>query len=62
MQLVFALERLEKITSQSPETKHEENFQQHYGSTIQKAIQKLKKPVDSNDPSKNWEPIKQVDA
>ncbi len=59
-QLVYSLERLDKITGQKPETTHEENFQKYFGATIQKAIERLKMPVDATNPQKNWEPLKQV--
>ena len=57
---MYSLERLEKIIKQAPETKHEENFQQCYRSTIQKAIEKFKMPLDPLDAQKNWEQLKQV--
>eukprot|EP00795_Rhopilema_esculentum_P008911 gene8911-16536_t len=60
--LVFSLERLEKITSQEPETKHEESFQKSFGHTVHKVIEKLKMPIDPSDPQKNWEPLKQLHA
>ena len=60
IQLVYSLERLDKITAQTPETAHEENFQKCFGSAIQNAIERLKMPVDATNPQKNWEPLKQV--
>ena len=57
---MYSLERLDKITKQAPETKHEASFQHCYGSVIQKAIEKFRMPLDPLDSQKNWEPLKQV--
>ena len=57
---MYALERLEKITSQTPETPHEQAFQVSFGSQIKSAIAALKFPADPSKPDANWESVRQV--
>lgn len=58
--LFYALERLHKITSQQPETPHEQAFQNNFGAQINKAIDALKNPVNPSAPEQSWELAKQL--
>ncbi|XP_065681003.1 serine/threonine-protein kinase SMG1 isoform X2 [Hydra vulgaris] len=58
--LIYALERLQKITSQVPETAHERMFQANFASQIDKAIDAVKNPIDPSKPELNWENVKQL--
>ena len=59
-QLIFSLERLQKITSKTPETPHEKSFQDMYSKDIDKAIFAMKNPADPSKPDISWDAAKQV--
>ena len=58
--MIYALERLQKITSQVPETPHELSFQTQFADQVLKAINSLKNPVDPSKPELSWNEAKQV--
>lgn len=58
--MIYALERLQKITSQVPETPHELSFQTQFADQVLKAINSLKNPVDPSRPELSWNEAKQV--
>ena len=58
--MIYALERLHKITSQVPETPHELSFQTQFADQVLKAINSLKNPVDPSKPELSWNEAKQV--
>lgn len=58
--LVYALERLQKITDRQPETPHEKSFQSSYADQINGAIELLKNPTDPSKPTQSWELAKQL--
>lgn len=58
--MIYALERLQKITSQVPETPHELLFQTQFADQVLKAINSLKNPVDPSKPELSWNEAKQV--
>lgn len=62
LQTVYTMERLRDITNQSPETKHEQLFQDTYGKLIDDALNKLKDPSDPTHPNTSWQMFKQVGA
>ena len=59
-QVVFAIEQLNKITSQETATSHEEWFQMTYSGAIKTALEALQNPPDPSDHRSSWEPFKQV--
>ena len=54
------MERLHKLTSQTPETPHEAWFQDQYGKMITDALERLKNPPNPSHPSSSWYLFKQV--
>lgn len=54
------MERLRDITTQPPETVHEQNFQDTYGHTIEEALNRLKNPSNPSIPHSSWSLFKQV--
>ena len=58
--MIYALERLQKITSQVPETPHELSFQTQFADQVLKAINSLKNPGDPSRPELSWNEAKQV--
>ncbi|XP_066926510.1 serine/threonine-protein kinase SMG1-like [Clytia hemisphaerica] len=58
--LIFSLERLQKITSQPPETPHEKTFQSTYSKQIDKGISTLKYPSNPSRPDLSWEQSKKL--
>lgn len=61
-QVVFAIEQLNKITSQETATSHEQWFQMTYSGAIKAALEALQNPPDPSDHKSSWEPFKQVIA
>ncbi len=59
-QTVYTLEKVKEITSQQPETRHEELFQEAYGDQINEALNKLINPEDPTNPANCWTLFKQV--
>lgn len=49
-QLLFVLDQLADITSTTPETPHEQHFQDTYGSQISAALSCLREPESYFDP------------
>ena len=57
---MYALEKLQEITSQPPETPHEEWFKDTYGKLIDAAMEKLRNPTNPSHPNNSWQLFKQV--
>ncbi|XP_052059400.1 serine/threonine-protein kinase SMG1-like isoform X1 [Mytilus californianus] len=59
---LYALEKLQEITSQPPETPQEEWFKDTYGKLIDAAIVKLRNPTNPSHPNNSWQLFKQLHA
>lgn len=57
---MFVLEQLQAISSQTPETPHEQWFQDTFGKHIEDILQKFKNPVDPSRPQQSWTLYKQL--
>jgi PI-3-kinase-related kinase SMG-1 len=57
--LIWLLEHLQAVTSQSPETHNERIFQATYQEIISNAIHTLKRPPSYTNPHPAWEPFKE---
>ena len=52
--MLFILERVAAVTSNKPETHHEQWFNKKYGDFITSAMAKLKEPADPSKPKETW--------
>ncbi|XP_035229827.1 serine/threonine-protein kinase SMG1-like, partial [Stegodyphus dumicola] len=57
---LFLLEQLQKITTQPPETPHEQWFQKTFEKPIENALNKLRNPSDPSRPQESWSVFKQL--
>ncbi|XP_039285302.1 serine/threonine-protein kinase SMG1-like [Nilaparvata lugens] len=56
--LLFVLEQLHAITSVTPETPHEQWFQDKFGESIDEALTQLRTPLDPRRPADAWATLK----
>ena len=59
-QIVYALEQVQSITSETAETPNEKRFQDEFQATIDKALNALRTPKDPSHPLTSWTLFKQV--
>ncbi|KFM68139.1 Serine/threonine-protein kinase SMG1, partial [Stegodyphus mimosarum] len=57
---LFLLEQLQKITTQPPETPHEQWFQKTFEKPIENALNKLRNSSDPSRPQESWSVFKQL--
>ncbi|CAH1794898.1 unnamed protein product [Owenia fusiformis] len=57
---VYTIERLREITSNTPETGHEQWFQNSFSKTIDDAFNKLSNPNNPCNPQSSWQTFKQL--
>ena len=60
LQTLYTMERLHDISSQPPQTPHEEWFQDTYGELIEEALGRLRDPPNPSHPQQSWALFKQV--
>ncbi|CAK8695398.1 unnamed protein product [Clavelina lepadiformis] len=58
--VVYALGRVQRITSANPETPHERWFADNLQPLIEQALEQLRKPPNPHDPNSCWSGFKQV--
>lgn len=58
--ILYVLEQLADITSATPETPHEESFQEKFLDSIKTMLDKLRNPSDPDKPKESWLPIKEL--
>lgn len=56
--ILFVLDQLHVITSVTPETPHEQWFQDKFGDSIKDMLEKLCNPVDPRKPNEAWNALK----
>lgn len=56
--IIFVLEQLNDVTTATPETPHEKQFQERFSSIIKEALDKLKNPEKPEKPQESWQPLK----
>lgn len=57
---LYTMEKLQEITSETPETPHEEWFHETYGKLINAAMEKLRNPTNPSHPNNSWQHFKQL--
>ncbi|OWF37806.1 serine/threonine-protein kinase SMG1-like [Mizuhopecten yessoensis] len=57
---LYTMEKLQEITSEVPETPHEEWFHDTYGKLINAAMEKLRNPTNPSHPNSSWQHFKQL--
>lgn len=56
--IIFVLEQLNDVTSVTPETPHEKQFQERFSGIIKDVLEKLKNPEKPEKPQESWQPLK----
>ena len=60
--VVYAMRRVQRITSMPPETPHERWFADNVQPLIEAAMEKLQNPPNLNNPHSCWSGMKQVNV
>lgn len=58
--IIFVLEQLNDVTSATPETPHEKQFQERFSGIIKEVLDKLKNPEKPEKPQESWQPLKSL--
>lgn len=58
--IIFVLEQLNDVTSATPETPHEKQFQERFLLIIKDVLDKLKNPEKPEKPQESWQPLKSL--